>query len=822
MKSDGMKNLSIEELSKLIEKDSKNPDNYYMRAIAYKDKGMFDEAHGDIDQAISLNPNYAEYYFLKGLILWCDRPKDLFWLWRDKDEYGCMINSFNKAIELNPNVAKYYYFRGSVRNALLDPMEMPDNEILNDFSNAVKIDPKLKSGWIKLGDQNRIRGEYSKAVEAYTKAIEIEPDSISYEKRAKLFFILDEYEKAGKDFSIILKDKFKPEVLYNRAKCYLKAENFNLALSDFLQLQSFLKDLKVAESMPQVYMMYVKWAVPAYLSYIYLRNREKDLYENNLKAFISNIPNKPKDFLSIEVALFSENFISPLPQILPDIIGAIGDSCLFASLEQFYSICNKIFGFSSLEVQGLGDEDSIIKYLVNPGGELKPTEDFGELDFLLELKFPQYKFSQNLDFILDEYLQHFGNKGRELYTLNIKSLILENFFGDSIIPSKLEPAGELDRSGNEVLPDGVDNTIYEYQKPKSANTSDVILKSKLYIGILVKLNERIFQITEEKRRSDEDEKKEELARQAEHHRREKERMIQQYSHTLANTLYPNAIYEVANRLKSHIEFRRDARILTDAYLAETIIRNQGLLLQARNTGNPAEFQQLIRGDRLPEDMTEKAISIKEILNSSVQRIVARFLNADYRKLDPIRTQICARRGTTLDQLRVDFEENVFFNPNRSAIEWASANIGRIDCTLSPLWNAIRLRRDGYSEALLQGYFQELLFNALKYRDIEQDIWIDVRFHEEEIENRTFLVCEWENPYTQNVSISTGKGLEGIQNDLEMLNDIREKDKVFTWREENGKFQVTFRFLKDIFVPYKPKTELDFELLAKQLNKEKEQ
>jgi len=314
--------------------------------------------------------------------------------------------------------------------------------------------------------------------------------------------------------------------------------------------------------------------------------------------------------------------------------------------------------------------------------------------------------------------------------------------------------------------------------------------------------------------------KEELAGQTKAHRLEKERMIQQYSHTLANTLNPNTIYEVANHLKKHAEFRKDACFLTDAYHAETLIRNQGLLLQARNTGSPAEFQQLIRGDRLSEDTKEKAIGIEEILNHAIERIVARFLNADYRKLELIRTQICARRGTTLGELKADFEENVFFNPNRSAIEWANANLSRIEYTLSPLWNSIHLRRDGYAEALLQGYFQELLFNALKYRDSEQDIWINIRFYEEEIESRTFLVCDWENPYTQNVSISTGKGLEGIQNDLEMLNDIREKDKVFTWREENGKFRVTFRFLKDIFVPYKPKTELDSELLAKQLNKEK--
>ena len=317
------------------------------------------------------------------------------------------------------------------------------------------------------------------------------------------------------------------------------------------------------------------------------------------------------------------------------------------------------------------------------------------------------------------------------------------------------------------------------------------------------------------------ENKDKLEQEA-NHRREKERMIQQYSHTLANTLYPNAIYEVANRLKSHIEFRRDARILTDAYLAETIIRNQGLLLQARNTGNPAEFQYLIRGDRLPEDAQEKAIGIEEILNGSVQRIIARFLNADDRKLGLIRPQVCTRRGTTLDQLKADFEENVFFNPNRSAIEWASANLGQIEYTLSPLWKSIRLRRDGYAEALLQGYFQELLFNSLKYRDIAQDIWIRIDFSDEKIDDTTWLIAKWENPFAdkKTIQLGTGKGLEGIENDIRMLNlDGERQARTLEIQKNAGLFNVTIHFRNDLFVP-NPPIETDREKLAKVLSKER--
>ncbi|PIS29458.1 MAG: hypothetical protein COT43_03810, partial [Candidatus Marinimicrobia bacterium CG08_land_8_20_14_0_20_45_22] len=174
------------------------------------------------------------------------------------------------------------------------------------------------------------------------------------------------------------------------------------------------------------------------------------------------------------------------------------------------------------------------------------------------------------------------------------------------------------------------------------------------------------------------------------------------------------------------------------------------------------------------------------------------------------------------QLKADFEENVFFNPNRSAIEWASANIGQIEYTLSPLWNSIRLRRDGYAEALLQGYFQELLFNALKYRDIVQDVWIRTDFSDDKIDDTTWLIAKWENPFDdkKTIQLGTGKGLEGIENDIRMLNLDGEKPaRTLEIQKNAGLFNVTIHFRNDLFVP-NPPIETDREKLAKVLSKER--
>ena len=813
MKSD-KKNRSLEELNSMIEKDSSNPNNYFNRAIYYfrnskKDKDTLEKVLKDINKAIEIDNQNARYYFAKGLIIHyqCLENHKL-----DQQTETMLLKNFDIAIELNPNNAEYYYWRGIVKNDMCLPYDDTDPGAIDDFEKAVQIDPKKRKFWIQLGDSCRSLGRDNRAIEAYTKAIEIEPSTSLLSKRGHLYYLLEEYDKAIRDFSIILKEKKTADHLYYRAKSYLKADMIDNALEDFSDsLQLYDNSTSEFSGNEKVYCI---WNIYVFMSFIYLIKKEPDLHKKYLQLFIESAPKISYNEYSIEVFLTNPEHEVFSSEYVEDSIEALWMSCRLASVEQFCNIWKILCGNSDLgPLLPWESEDEIIKYMEDPQNESTASTSFLErINSILKIKFPQIKSNHSPSMIFSNLLNTYSEKGQELYFLIIKSLILEYFFADSIIPWQSVSDGE------EVHDDA--KTPLRKLKNKKEDRNILVFRNKIYLGILTKLNERIFQITEDKRREEEDEKKEDLARQAEAHRLEKERMIQQYSHTLANTLNPNTIYEVANHLKKHAEFRKDACFLTDAYHAETLIRNQGLLLQARNTGSPAEFQQLIRGDRLSEDTKEKAIGIEEILNHAIERIVARFLNADYRKLELIRTQICARRGTTLGELKADFEENVFFNPNRSAIEWANANLSRIEYTLSPLWNSIHLRRDGFAEALLQGYFQELLFNALKYRDSEQDIWINIRFYQEEIESRTFLVCDWENPYTHNLSISTGKGLEGIQNDLEMLNDIREKDKVFTWREENGKFRVTFRFLKDIFVPYKPKTELDSELLAKQLNKEK--
>jgi tetratricopeptide (TPR) repeat protein len=73
---------------------------YVIRGEAYKDKGDYDRAIQDFNEAIHLNPNYEIAYYDRGNA------------YIDKNDYDRAIRDFDEAIHLNPNDANAYNNRG--------------------------------------------------------------------------------------------------------------------------------------------------------------------------------------------------------------------------------------------------------------------------------------------------------------------------------------------------------------------------------------------------------------------------------------------------------------------------------------------------------------------------------------------------------------------------------------------------------------------------------------------------------------------------------------------------------------------------------------
>jgi len=278
-----------------------------------------------------------------------------------------------------------------------------------------------------------------------------------------------------------------------------------------------------------------------------------------------------------------------------------------------------------------------------------------------------------------------------------------------------------------------------------------------------------------------------------------QKMVQQYTHTLGNTIFPEIISKVAQKLKDCTEFQKESLLLYNAYDAEVFIRHQSELLKYRYIAqNPVQFRDFIRQDiLLSDDNLETATNIEHILNDALKRVTERFLDDNYAKLSRIRKRILAQHRLSLPKLRQNFESQIFFE-NQSSLNWIHTNLFTITTDFSQTWKSVKLKENGFAEALLQGYFNELFFNIFKYSDYQG---IELQFDEQEIDGCTYLVSILKNFYVDNTCIGTGNGLDDIREDLRRLHDSENEATTLQRRDDSSQkiFQVTLPLRKDLLI-----------------------
>lgn len=86
---------------------------------------------------------------------------------------------------------------------------------------------------------------YRRAIEDYSKSIEVEPDGAAYNNRGIVYDQLGEHKRAIADFTKAIKIEQRPERYNNRGIAYVKLRRFDPALKDFdaaLRLRPDSKD----------------------------------------------------------------------------------------------------------------------------------------------------------------------------------------------------------------------------------------------------------------------------------------------------------------------------------------------------------------------------------------------------------------------------------------------------------------------------------------------------------------------------------------------------------------------------------------------------
>ena len=140
---------------------------YNNRGLAYDDKGEYDRAIEDFDQAIRLDPTAAETFNNRGVAR------------SHKGQFDRAIGDYDQAIALDPGYAEAYSNRGSA-----------------------------------LGD----KGQYDRAIRDFDRAIELQPDNaFAYNNRGVIYGETGRYDRAVEDFDVAIKlNSSYAEALNNR------------------------------------------------------------------------------------------------------------------------------------------------------------------------------------------------------------------------------------------------------------------------------------------------------------------------------------------------------------------------------------------------------------------------------------------------------------------------------------------------------------------------------------------------------------------------------------------------------------------------------
>jgi serine/threonine protein kinase/Flp pilus assembly protein TadD len=160
-------------------------------------KKLNEEAEVDVEKALALDPNLAEGYFARGLILWT--PYKRF-------PHEQAIQAYKRALELNPNLDEAHHQLGFVylHIGLLD-------KGWQEIQKALAINPSNTLARYRLGVINMCRGKYEEAFQIFnTTPLEKSPSLLaSYTSTA--LFRLGRNEEASAIIQQFFKDYPKDE-----------------------------------------------------------------------------------------------------------------------------------------------------------------------------------------------------------------------------------------------------------------------------------------------------------------------------------------------------------------------------------------------------------------------------------------------------------------------------------------------------------------------------------------------------------------------------------------------------------------------------------
>ncbi|BAY60156.1 serine/threonine protein kinase containing TPR domain [Calothrix brevissima NIES-22] len=199
---------------------AKDADTYKKEGKEKYDRGDYQGAIEDYNQAIKIHPDYADAYNNRGNA-------------REKlGDYQGAIEDYNQAIKIHPDYADAYCDRGNARGNLGEYQAA-----IEDYNRAIKINPDDADAYCNRGNARWDLGEYQAAIEDYNRAIKINPDyADAYNNRGNARWDLGEYQAAIKDYNQAIKiNPDYADAYINRGLAREKLGEYQTAIKDYNQ-----------------------------------------------------------------------------------------------------------------------------------------------------------------------------------------------------------------------------------------------------------------------------------------------------------------------------------------------------------------------------------------------------------------------------------------------------------------------------------------------------------------------------------------------------------------------------------------------------------
>lgn len=186
----------------------------------YYNKGLYNKAMADFDQATILDPNNTVAYIERGKVF------------NKRKQYDRALTEYNQAIRLKTRFehayngrGKSYYFKGQY------------NKAIADFDKAIRINPKYVNAYINRGHVFSNKKQYDRALINYNKAIRLDPKQANaYSSRAVIHSFKGEYNKAIIDLDQAIRLDSKNAKYYSdRGYIYVKKKFFKKAIAEYKQ-----------------------------------------------------------------------------------------------------------------------------------------------------------------------------------------------------------------------------------------------------------------------------------------------------------------------------------------------------------------------------------------------------------------------------------------------------------------------------------------------------------------------------------------------------------------------------------------------------------